>query len=163
MKINDGASVDISEFREPYIGMPIYVDKRDHERYYGRRGRRGPAGDILEDLLEGELLEDIIQGRSAAKELARDDPANTNELSAEGADAGAGARETPEGVSKIKGAAMRDNIESYCRDSMFESWPIAMAYVPWQSFREIFEPAAAFQAGTIFSELDLPFLGGGGR
>ena len=110
MKINDAASVDASRFREPYIGMPVYVDQRDHERYYGRK-------EIIIDEMGGSTIGEIIQ----------------------------------------------ENIEAYCRDSMFESWPAAMAYVPWQSFWEIYEPEDAFAAGTIFAELDLPFLGGGGR
>lgn len=40
--------------------------------------------------------------------------------------------------------------------------PLAMAYVPWQRWCETYEPAAGFHRGTIFPELDLPFLGGGG-
>ena len=54
-----------------------------------------------------------------------------------------------------------DNMEAYCKDSLFEAWPLAMAYVPWQSFRETYEPEDALRAGTVFPELDLPFLGGG--
>lgn len=41
--------------------------------------------------------------------------------------------------------------------------PIAMAYVPWQTWREIYEICDGFQTGTIFEELDKPFLGRGGR
>ena len=40
-----------------------------------------------------------------------------------------------------------------CIDNM----PIAMAYVPFQQWRNLYEPAEAFQRGTIFKELDLPF------
>ena len=40
--------------------------------------------------------------------------------------------------------------------------PLAMAYVPWQRWCETYEPAEALHRGTIFPELDLPFLGGGG-
>lgn len=36
---------------------------------------------------------------------------------------------------------------------------LAMAYVPWQRFNETYEPAKALKAGTIFPELDKPFLG----
>lgn len=35
--------------------------------------------------------------------------------------------------------------------------PIAMAYVPWQQWRKIYEPKEALKRGTIFKELDLPF------
>jgi len=39
--------------------------------------------------------------------------------------------------------------------------PLAMAYVPWQCWGKTYEPADALCRGTIFPELDLPFLGGG--
>lgn len=51
-----------------------------------------------------------------------------------------------------------------CVDSVCDSvdrCPLAMAYVPWQSWNETYEPAVALHRGTIFPELDLPFLGGG--
>lgn len=41
--------------------------------------------------------------------------------------------------------------------------PIAMAYVPWQCWGETYKPAEGWNRGTIFPELDLPFLGGGVR
>ncbi len=40
--------------------------------------------------------------------------------------------------------------------------PIAMAYVPWQRWRELYEPRKGLESGTIFRELDKPFLGKGG-
>lgn len=40
--------------------------------------------------------------------------------------------------------------------------PLAMAYVPFQRWCNTYEPAEALSRGTIFPELDLPFLGGGG-
>lgn len=39
---------------------------------------------------------------------------------------------------------------------------IAMAYVPWQFMHETYEPDKALQYGTIFPELNKPFLGKGG-
>lgn len=36
---------------------------------------------------------------------------------------------------------------------------VAMAYVPWQQFGRVYEPEKALQAGTIFADLDKPFLG----
>lgn len=41
--------------------------------------------------------------------------------------------------------------------------PLAMAYVPWQCWGETYKPAEGWDRGTIFPELDLPFLGGGVR
>ena len=38
---------------------------------------------------------------------------------------------------------------------------IGMAYVPDQSWNEIYEIEYGFTRGTIFAELDKPWLGGG--
>lgn len=40
------------------------------------------------------------------------------------------------------------------------SLPLAMAYVPMQAFRCLYSPEQALESGTLFKELDLPFLGG---
>ena len=40
--------------------------------------------------------------------------------------------------------------------------PIAMAYVPWQVWQDIYDAEKGFHRGTIFQELDKPFLGMGG-
>lgn len=37
--------------------------------------------------------------------------------------------------------------------------PVAMAYVPWQYFTQVYELPMALQAGTIFPELNKPFRG----
>ena len=37
--------------------------------------------------------------------------------------------------------------------------PLAMAYVPMQRWRALYAPEDGFSRGTIFQELDLPFLG----
>ncbi len=44
--------------------------------------------------------------------------------------------------------------ESLTLDSM----PLAMAYVPWQKWQNIYKPENALCAGTIFQDLDLPFI-----
>ena len=49
------------------------------------------------------------------------------------------------------------------RDFFPEGTAIAMAYVPWQTWRDIYDPCKALECGTIFQELDKPFLGRGGR
>lgn len=55
------------------------------------------------------------------------------------------------------------NMNSCCdRDDTLEGMPLAMAYVPWQNWRKIYEPEKAFCRGTIFEELDKPFHGTGG-
>lgn len=40
-----------------------------------------------------------------------------------------------------------------------DSLPIAMAYVPIQKWQRLYEPDVALERGTLFSELDLPFIG----
>lgn len=39
--------------------------------------------------------------------------------------------------------------------------PVAMAYVPFQQIGQIYNPESGLDRGTIFPDLDLPFLGGG--
>ena len=48
------------------------------------------------------------------------------------------------------------------RDDALEGMPLAMAYVPWQNWRRIYDTEKAFCRGTIFEELDKPFRGMGG-
>ena len=50
---------------------------------------------------------------------------------------------------------MCGNINSYKCDD----YPIGMAYVPWQTFQNIYDPERALDAGTMFVELDKPFYG----
>ena len=42
-----------------------------------------------------------------------------------------------------------------CLDSL----PLAMAYVPMQKWGELYAPSVALDRGTMFPELDLPFIG----
>lgn len=37
--------------------------------------------------------------------------------------------------------------------------PLAMVYSPCQKWRDLYDPETGFSRGTIFKELDLPFLG----
>ena len=43
-----------------------------------------------------------------------------------------------------------------------EHMTLAMAYVPWQQWQNIYEICRGFQRGTIFEDLDTPFHGRGG-
>ena len=43
-----------------------------------------------------------------------------------------------------------------------DTLPLAMAYVPWQTFQNTFDYATGFSRGTIFPELCKPFCGKGG-
>lgn len=40
--------------------------------------------------------------------------------------------------------------------------PLAMAYVPWQTFNNTYDRATGLSMGTIFPELCKPFCGKGG-
>ena len=48
------------------------------------------------------------------------------------------------------------------RDFFPDDIPLAMAYVRWQRWQDLYEPCKALEHGTIFKELDKPFLGKGG-
>lgn len=37
--------------------------------------------------------------------------------------------------------------------------PIGMLYVPYQQWRRVYEPAVGFERGTVYEELDKPFIG----
>lgn len=43
--------------------------------------------------------------------------------------------------------------------SSSQEFVVGMAYVPWQYFEHVYEPDRALQIGTIFPELNKPFLG----
>lgn len=49
--------------------------------------------------------------------------------------------------------------ETNCGDVFCKDVAIAMAYVPWQHFRQTFEPQKALMVGTVFPELCKPFIG----
>ena len=58
--------------------------------------------------------------------------------------------------------AYREHSGCCDRDDALDGMPIAMAYVPWQSWSHIYESGKGLHRGTIFEELDLPFRGRGG-
>ena len=50
-------------------------------------------------------------------------------------------------------------VEPYCDNHIddMKGMSVAMAYVPWQQWGNIYDPKEALKRGTIFAELDLPF------
>lgn len=62
--------------------------------------------------------------------------------------------------SRMEGSRMGDS----CMNSRntVDDMSLAMAYVPWQTWRDIYDTEKGFHRGTIFQELDLPFMGKGG-
>lgn len=54
---------------------------------------------------------------------------------------------------------------SNCRSNKndpLSGMPVAMAYVPWQTWQNIYDARKGFQCGTIFQDLNKPFRGKGG-
>lgn len=43
-----------------------------------------------------------------------------------------------------------------------DSFPVGMTYVPWQRWQNIYNTEEALMIGTIFQDLDYPWLVGGG-
>ena len=59
-------------------------------------------------------------------------------------------------------AEFRQDTSDTCnkkRKDPLSQFPIAMAYVPWQEWRDICDLEQSFCQGTIFQELNLDFLG----
>lgn len=48
-----------------------------------------------------------------------------------------------------------------CSMEKIDQYPIAMAYVPWQKYGDTFDLETGFRIGTIFPELDQPFMRAG--
>lgn len=57
--------------------------------------------------------------------------------------------------NRMERSYMRDG----CSQDNCNNWTIAMAYVPWQNMNQVYEPAQALRAGTLFPELEKPFYG----
>ncbi len=51
-------------------------------------------------------------------------------------------------------------MKDYMYKENCDRFPLAMAYVPWQHFNGIYDNLEeAYDAGTVFPELDKPFTG----
>ena len=57
---------------------------------------------------------------------------------------------------------MRDTKDTRNSRDFLDDMPLAMAYVPWQKWQNIYDAEKGFHHGTIFQELHLPFEGVGG-
>lgn len=56
--------------------------------------------------------------------------------------------------------AMPSALGAPMRDDPLSCMPIAMAYVPWQKWKQTYSLEQGLNRGTIFPELDLPFVMG---
>ena len=53
-------------------------------------------------------------------------------------------------------------LDNQAEEDEVNGMTIAMAYVPWQEWRDLYTCEQALQRGTVFAELDKPFKGMGG-
>ena len=44
-------------------------------------------------------------------------------------------------------------------EGYMDKFPVGMTYVPWQNWNQIYELDKALSSGTLFPELDKPFIG----
>lgn len=69
----------------------------------------------------------------------------------------------PQAMAQVPPRNCRCNRNLRCPKMMDDGrlfeYPIAMAYVPWQKFHNLYEPERALCRGTMFQDLDLEFLG----
>lgn len=53
---------------------------------------------------------------------------------------------------------------NYRNDKSYDNFMIAMAYVPWQQYAQMYDNLEeAYMEGTIFPELNKPFMGRRGK
>ncbi len=132
---------------EPYIGMPIYLD----DSFFNFRGDEiGMECPLEEDLQE--YMDDYFDDED---EIMM--PNNGGSMPNNG------------GSMPNNGGSMPNNGNNQPnmgngRDvTCLEDWPIAMAYVPWQMWDQVYDMEKGFSVGTIFPDLNLPFLGGASK
>ena len=63
------------------------------------------------------------------------------------------------GVMPTKPAATTPMPDSTVSSNPMTGFPLAMAYVPYQAFEDLYEPNKALERGTLFRALDMPFVG----
>lgn len=62
------------------------------------------------------------------------------------------------GYTPIMDAVKENHCDKY-DDKCIDKLPLAMAYVPFQKWKNVYDASAGLQAGTIFKDLELPFYG----
>jgi len=66
----------------------------------------------------------------------------------------------PETVaSGVVGGIIGAQVTSCDKEKELFGLPLAMAYVPWQEYANLYSVSQAVRKGTLFAELDLDFLG----
>ena len=63
------------------------------------------------------------------------------------------------GIMPTAPAAPAPMPDSTVSSNPMTGFPLAMAYVPYQAFEDLYEPNKALERGTLFRALDMPFVG----
>lgn len=58
----------------------------------------------------------------------------------------------------VKTSLMNESQPAETKDNPHKNLSLAMAYVMWQEWRKPYDYEKALSRGTIFEELDLPFM-----
>lgn len=66
------------------------------------------------------------------------------------------------GEMRMQDECIRQETREITIRERFSDMPLAMAYVQWQEWCDIYEIDKGFHRGTIFAQLDKPFWGRGG-
>lgn len=140
--------------REPYIGMPVFLDDMDCIEGMPGTGRDGSGRNNTGPVSPG------AGGNTGNTGGNTGGTGGGNTGNTGGNMGGTGGGNTGNTGGNTGGSDMKKIInEMVNRSSDFENWPIAMAYVPWQQWRTTYDTMTAWDIGTIFPELDLPFEG----
>lgn len=57
----------------------------------------------------------------------------------------------------MNGTCISENMER--RSWGLENYPLASVYAPLQNFDDLYDKETALEKGTVFAELDIPFMG----
>lgn len=136
--------------------MPNYQNNMRYGRQGNMRQSYGNGYGMQRTMPQAEFCCNAANTRSRTDNTQRgEDTCCTSALQSE--QEGCGARENAErrGREGSRSCGCR-------REDPLYGMPIAMAYVPWQTWGDIYDLCEGFQSGTVFKELDKPFLGRGG-
>ena len=70
------------------------------------------------------------------------------------------AMEQEAAVSQMQRFGMQNSCTNTAPECLERNYAVAMAYVPWQQWQNVYTMEQGFARGTIFPDIDLPFLPG---
>jgi len=149
---------------EPYVGMPIYLDDSFFDFINEDIGiecpRSGDMGDFLDDMDDIQNMRPTRPengGTAPETGTGGGRPGNGGTMPETGTGGG-----RPGNGGTMPGSDCPDMSNQIQMDCA-KGCPLAMAYVPWQVWQDTYDMEKGFMIGTIFPELDLPFLGGAAK